>query len=330
MSQSIYLTNLDRLWRAARFTSSYAEQATDSESEDDFEDGLDFRNEGGEEDIAGIRRRISDEAAVSRVGETLDQTLEPDRNENAAPRDHFSPVQVRFPVNAPALRPPPPEVEDGHQPPVVAAMVDFDQENADDSATAMDNLRSVQCPFNKGDIEFWFSQLEDQLTLIGVKKQWTKKIALVRFLPPEIQNEVKSLLKLGQTAAGNNIYFRIKTKLLKQYGPKPEDAYMIAKNLVLTDKPSQLGHKLVETLCSGEIKLDGCHCARIIWGMFREKIPIVVRNHLADMTFDKDNYEAVFDKADQVSESNKGSEPLPSPQCPGSRGGGCTRQSKEE
>ena len=85
----------------------------------------------------------------------------------------------------------------------VAIMVDFDQENAEDSATAMDNLRSVQCPFNKRDIEFWFSQLEDQLTLIGVKKQWTKKMGWVRFLPPEIQNEVKSLLKLGQTAAEN-------------------------------------------------------------------------------------------------------------------------------
>ena len=57
-------------------------------------------------------------------------------------------------------------------PPAPAArMVDFDQENDDDSATAMENLRSVQCPFNKGDVEFWFSQLEDQLTLIGVKKQ---------------------------------------------------------------------------------------------------------------------------------------------------------------
>ena len=164
-------------------------------------------------------------------------------------------------------------------------MVDFDQQNEDDSATAMDNLRSIQCPFNKGDIEFWFSQLEDQLTLIGVKKQWTKKIALVRFLPPEIQNEVKSLLKLGQTAAGDDIYFRIKTKLLKMFGPKPEDAYLIAKNLVLTGKPSQLGHQLVEKLCPAEIKLTGCHCDRIVWGLFREKIPIVVRNHLADMPF---------------------------------------------
>ena len=40
-----------------------------------------------------------------------------------------------------------------------AIMVDFDQENGEDSATAMDNLRSVQCPFNKADLEFWFSQL---------------------------------------------------------------------------------------------------------------------------------------------------------------------------
>ena len=102
----------------------------------------------------------------------------------------------------------------------VAEMVDFDQENENDSATAMDNLRSVQCPFNKEDIEFWFSQLEDQLTLIGVKKQWTKKIALVRFLPPEIQNQVKSLLKLGQTAAGTDIYFRIKKTICCSVGIK--------------------------------------------------------------------------------------------------------------
>ena len=178
----------------------------------------------------------------------------------------------------------------------------------------MDNLRSVQCPFNKEDIEFWFSQLEDQLTLIGVKKQWTKKIALVRFLPPEIQNQVKSLLKLGQTAAGTDIYFRIKKQLLKLYGPKAEDAYLVAKNLVLTDKPSQLGQKLVETICPAEVKLQGCHCDRIVWGLFREKIPIVIRNHLADMAFNKNTYEAIFDKADQVWDSNRGSEPLPNRQ----------------
>ena len=56
---------------------------------------------------------MSDEAAVSRVGEALNQTLGADRDEEATPRDHFSPVQVRFPVNAPAFRPPLEEVVEG-------------------------------------------------------------------------------------------------------------------------------------------------------------------------------------------------------------------------
>ena len=92
------------MWRAARFTSSYADPLTDSESEENFEDGLDFQEQ--DESISGIRRRLSDEVEVSRVGQALNQTLEADRDERVAPRDHFSPVQVRFPVNAPALRPP--------------------------------------------------------------------------------------------------------------------------------------------------------------------------------------------------------------------------------
>ena len=73
---------------------------------------------------------------------------------------------------------PPAGIEDlvvDQPPPAEAAiMVDFEEQNEDDSATAMDNLRGIHCPFNKEDIVFWFSQLEDQLTLIGVKKQWTK------------------------------------------------------------------------------------------------------------------------------------------------------------
>ena len=54
-------------------------------------------------------------------------------------------------------------------------MVEFDQENGVDSATALENIRSVQCPFNKEDIVFWFSQLEDQLVVIGIKKTVDKE-----------------------------------------------------------------------------------------------------------------------------------------------------------
>ena len=86
---------------------------------------------------------------------------------------------------------------------------------------------------------------------------------------------------------------------------------MRAKNRVLSGKPSQLGKLLIEDLCPSDVKLNGCHCDKIVWGMFREKIPIIIRNHIADMTFNKDTYEAVFDKADQVWDSNNESEPLP-------------------
>ena len=99
--------------------------------------------------------------------------------------------------------------------------------------------------------------------------------------------------------------------MLKIYGPKAEDAYIRAQNRVLSGKPSQLGKALVDDICPGELKFVGCHCDRIVWGMFREKIPIVIRNHIADLAFNKDTYEAIFDKADQVFDSNSGPEPLP-------------------
>ena len=74
---------------------------------------------------------------------------------------------VGFPVNK--------KVE--AEPPIPAArMVDFDQENEDDSATAMDNLRSVHCPFNKEDIVFGFRSLKTSLLLLELKNSGPKRL----------------------------------------------------------------------------------------------------------------------------------------------------------
>ena len=180
------LVILDRLWRAARFTASYADPITDDESEDDFEDGLNF--EEGDESIAGIRRRLSDEAAVSRVGEALNQTLGADRDEEAVPRDHFSPVQVRFPVNAPALRPPATvggtdEPEDGSMPNDPPPVVEFDREDGQDGAKASELGRQIKVEFSATDIKFWFAELEAEMTMATIKSQWLKKTVLQRNLP---------------------------------------------------------------------------------------------------------------------------------------------------
>ena len=192
-----------------------------------------------------------------------------------------------------------------------AAMEAFEVENGIDSEKALDKLGNVKCPFEKDDIEYWFSELEGQLEVIGVKSQWVKRIALQQLLPVEIRAEVKSLLKLSKPNAGNDIYLKIKTELIELFGQKPEDAYLRAKNRVMTGKPSQLGKQLMEDICKEQKKLDGCCCDRIVWGMFREALPIVVRNHIAELSFNKDTWKEIFTKADQVWDSNRAPEPIP-------------------
>ena len=192
-------------------------------------------------------------------------------------------------------------------------MADFDQEDGTDGAKAIEKLSTLQCPFNKEDLEFWFSELEGQLEMIEVKAQWTKIMALRRLLPVEIKEEVKSILKLTKTQAGVNIYHRCKLELMDLFGKKPEDDYIRAKNRKLTGKPSQLGKKLVDDICPGEVKLQGCHCAKTVWAMFREELPVVIRNHISEMTFTATTYKQVFAKADQVWSSNQNSDPVSRP-----------------
>ena len=125
-------------------------------------------------------------------------------------------------------------------------------------------------------------------------------MALQKLLPLKIKEEVKSLLRITKTRSGNDIYFRLKQELLDLFGKKPEDDYIQAKNRVLSGKPSQLGKKLIVDICPGDVKLQGCHCAKTVWAMFRGQLPVVIRNHISEMTFSKDTYKAVFAKADLV------------------------------
>ena len=184
-------------------------------------------------------------------------------------------------------------------------IMDFDLENGVDGEKALDKMSSVKCEFTKDDIEFWFTELETQLEVIEIKSQWSKRIALQRFLPAEVKQEVKSLLIIQKAQAGNDIYKRIKTELLDLFGQKPEEAYIRARNRVMTGKPSQLGKALINDICKCPTKLQSGCCAQIIWGMYREALPVVIRNHIAEMPFNKDTYKDVFKKSDQIFDSNK-------------------------
>ena len=173
----------------------------------------------------------------------------------------------------------------------VVIMADFDQENGTDGEKALEKMSQIQCPFNVSDLDFWFVELEGQLELIEIKSQWSKRMALQKLLPLKIKEEVKSLLRITKTRSGNDIYFRLKQELLDLFG---------VKNRVLSGKPSQLGKKLIVDICPGDVKLQGCHCAKTVLAMFRGQLPVVIRNHISEMTFSKDTYKAVFAKADLV------------------------------
>ena len=88
--------------------------------------------------------------------------------------------------------------------------VDFDAENGDDGAKAQEHARSVKVEFEAADIRFWFSQLEAEMTMATVNSQWLKKTILQRNLPNKQKEDVKELLTLPKTQAGNSIYLDIK------------------------------------------------------------------------------------------------------------------------
>ena len=60
----------------------------------------------------------------------------------------------------------------------VDIMADFDTINGEDAEKAAEKLGTLQCPYDKDDLDYWFSELEGQLEVIGVQSQWTKRICI--------------------------------------------------------------------------------------------------------------------------------------------------------
>ena len=76
-------------------------------------------------------------------------------------------------------------------------MVVFDTEDAADGADAQTKLGQLKMKsgFNKKDVVFWFVLFEAKLSEISVKRQLTKRTALINQLPDDVIEEVKSILR---------------------------------------------------------------------------------------------------------------------------------------
>ena len=137
--------SLEHLWRSVRKVTSYKEDSTSEEEEEDFADGLDFEDPVQHEVADHLVRPWAHDDQVDQVGKALeDLHPEPEVDLARSPREHFSPVRVTFPVHAPALRPPPimPDNDGGGQD---DAIVDFEEEDGRDDDRAMqDACRTLE------------------------------------------------------------------------------------------------------------------------------------------------------------------------------------------
>ena len=191
------------------------------------------------------------------------------------------------------------------------AVVDFEDENAQNGAKALEFTRTLTLEWSPDEVDFWFTQLENEMYTCEVKSQWLKRCVLVKNLPPKVQADVKSLLTLKQSEAPVDIYKQIKTEILRIHAPEEEDNYKKALSLVLTGLPSQLGQQLVSKVCGKSSKLScGC-CVKAVKTLWTMQLPAAVRAHVADMKFDKDTYQKVFQSADKVFLSQRSADLAP-------------------
>ena len=143
------------------------------------------------------------------------------------------------------------------------------------------------------------------MLMATVKSQWLKKTILQRNLPTKQKEDVKALLSLSKTVAGNDIYIRTKQEILRIYAPKPMDAYKKALTRQMIGLPSQLGHQIINDVCKKPVKLDGCCCDAAVGALWSLQLPANVRAHISDRELTKDNYKEVFESADKCHVSAK-------------------------
>ena len=184
--------------------------------------------------------------------------------------------------------------------PAVPAVVDFEDENEQDGEKALEYSRTLSMEYNPDEVEFWFTQLENEMYTCTIKSQWMKRVVLVKNLPPKIQADVKSLLILKQTQAPANIYKLVKTEILRLHAPKEEDTFKKALSRVLTGLPSQLGEQLVTDICKQPVKMScGC-CCRSVFTLWTLQLPLAVRSQISTMAFNAQTYKQVFQDADTI------------------------------
>ena len=124
----------------------------------------------------------------------------------------------------------------------------FAAENGIDPEDVATKADTIKVPYDKKELIYWFQRLEIQLRIRKIQSQFWKRIVLEANLPPEVNETIKDLLIKEESEAAT-IYKECKERILKIFGPKPEQDVTLAMGLVMTGLPSQAAKRVKELVC---------------------------------------------------------------------------------
>ena len=187
-------------------------------------------------------------------------------------------------------------------------VLNYDAENGVDPPEIHSRTGGIRVDFNRANVRFFFSQLEMHMEASGVLSQWLKRLLLQRSLPSDIVADMEDLLTRGKAEAGATAYKDVKDRIMELYGPRPEDVYRKAKDMVLLPgmKPSQLAKQMIGVLCPKHPTLQDCCAEPIISGMWRDQLPKLVRAAVANLSLGGGNLTDTLRTADNVFVSTTG------------------------
>ena len=171
----------------------------------------------------------------------------------------------------------------------------FADENGADPTDVAAKANTITVPYDPNDPVYWFRRLEIQMELRDIRSQFWKRIVLEANLPPDVNETIKDLLVKERNEAGS-VYRDCKARILKIFGPKPEQDFTLALGLKMTGLPSQAAKRVRELVCKRNFD---CCCPAVVGKIWRDMLPKDVRVAVASYDLAK-QWDEALDRADDV------------------------------
>ena len=176
-----------------------------------------------------------------------------------------------------------------------AVIMSFADENGPDPADVHTKAATIRVPYDKNDPIYWFRRLEIQMEIREIQSQFWKRIVLESNLPPDINETIKDLLVKERHKAGS-VYKDCKARILKIFGPKPEEDFTLALKMTMTGLPSQAAKRIKELVCKRNFD---CCCPAVVGKIWRDMLSKDVRVAVASYDVAK-QWDEALDRADDV------------------------------